>query len=130
VVVRAGTREYRLADRRIWLGSDGVFGGAALIRIAPSVSVEALLPKRRLKRAEMRLEVAPLIEACAEDGQADLFRTRCADGALGPIKLDTRGFKLEAAEIQYPADVTLQVPYYFLMLRVGPCRGVRRPSAA
>ena len=103
MVVRAGTREYRLADRRIWLGSDGVFGAAALIRTAPSVSVEALLPKRRRKRAEIRLEVAPLIEACAEDGQADLFRTRCADGALGPIKLDTRGFKLEAAEIQYPA---------------------------
>src|SRR5258708_26782398 len=73
-------------------------------------------PKRRLERVEIRLKVAPLIEACAKNGQADLFRTRSADSALGPIKLNARGFKLEAAEIQNPADTTLQVPDYVLML--------------
>ena len=72
--------------------------------------------ERRLKRAEMRLEVSPPIDAFAENGQANLFRTRGADSPLGPIKLNTRGFKLEAAEIQYPADVTLEVLNHVLML--------------
>jgi hypothetical protein len=33
VVVRAGARERRVADRRIWVGSDGVLGDAALTRV-------------------------------------------------------------------------------------------------
>jgi hypothetical protein len=80
-------------------------------------------PKRRLKRVEIRLKVAPLTKACAKDGLADLFRTRGANSPLGPIKLNTRGFKLEAAEIQYPADITFQVPYYFLMLHAQDLAG-------
>src|SRR5262245_38012780 len=55
------------------------------------------ISKRRPERIEPWVEVAPLVQAFAEDGFADLFRTRSPHGALVLVELENSLFIWQAA---------------------------------
>src|SRR6267142_1187936 len=79
-------------------------------------SARSQIPERVFQRREPRLEVPPLVDALLIYGLAHSLGTGRAHATLGLVKLETRRLELEAAELEYPPYVVLEVLDYVLVL--------------
>src|SRR5258708_15272414 len=67
------------------------------------------ISQRSFQRSEPWLEVLPLVESLAEYGLPNLFRAGGAYAALGFVKIQAGGLELEAAKIEEPADICVEI---------------------
>src|SRR5216683_2022482 len=73
-------------------------------------------PQHVLQRLEPRLEMAPLVEPILEDGLTDLLGACSSHAAPRLVVLEALRLEFEAAEIEQPADIALQVLDDFFVL--------------
>src|SRR6266513_73480 len=88
---------------------------SALKRRISGNSAAGQLAKGGLQGSEPRLEVAPLVYALFIYGLAYLLGARGAHAALGLVVLEAGWLELEAAELEHPPYVALEVPDYVLV---------------